>query len=405
MENDFGFNLTCANCGNDSMDVFYEVQSVPAYSVRLLASRADAFNCPRGDLCLAHCSCCGFISNVAFESHVNPYSDGYEATQSYSPTFDAFARRLAVDLVERHKLRGKTILEIGCGMGEFLALLCELGENRGIGFDPAYVEGRISTPALDRIEFRKEFFSDRHAGIQADVVVCKMTLEHIPRVRDFVSMIRRALGPQSRTLVFFQVPDMTRILEERAFWDLYYEHCSYFSPASLGHLFSSCSFEVLDMRTDYAGQYLLIEAKPAPSCSNHRDPELIEALARKVTDFVNDIGTWIIAWKRLIEDQARAGRRTALWGGGSKAVAFLTTLDLTDQIACVVDINPHKHGTYVAGTGQPIVGPDRLREYQPDTVIVMNPVYRAEIGGWLNSRGFTSEIRSVEDAPWRGAQS
>jgi len=406
MGNAEDLDLTCTNCGNQQMDVFYEVRSVPAYSVRLLTDRDEALNCARGDLCLAHCTHCAFISNVTFKNTVNPYSTGYEATQSYSPTFDAFARRLAADLVDRHNLRGKTILEIGCGMGEFLALLCELGENRGIGFDPAYLEGRISSPALDRIEFHKDFFSEKHAGIKTDAVVCKMTLEHIPRVREFVSMIRRALGPDSQPLVFFQVPDVTRILDERAFWDLYYEHCSYFSPASLGHLFSSCSFDVLQMRTDYAGQYLLIEA--APNCvrtgASHDDSEQVEAVRRKVSDFVMDIGARMVAWKTFLQDEVRAGRRTVLWGGGSKGVAFLTTLNLTDQVGCVVDINPHKHGTYMAGTGQPIVAPDYLKQYRPDTVIIMNPVYRAEIGKWLKAVGLTSELKSVDETPLRGAE-
>jgi hypothetical protein len=92
-----------------------------------------------------------------------------------------------------------------------------------------------------------------------------------------------------------------------------------------------------------------------------------------------------------------------LWGGGSKAVAFLTTLGVTDQIGCVVDINPHKHGTYMAGTGQEIVAPDQLKKYRPDTVIIMNPVYRAEISSWLAGFGLASDLRSADEAPLRGA--
>ncbi len=399
-----GDSRTCPNCTNQSMEVFYEVRSVPAYSVRLIPTREEALNCARGDLRLAHCSRCGFISNTAFEDTVNPYSTGYEATQSYSPTFDAFARRLGADLVERHNLRRKTILEIGCGMGEFLACLCELGENRGIGFDPAYLEGRISSPALDRIEFRKEFFSPRHADVNADAIVCKMTLEHIPRVRDFVGMIRQTLG-HSRPLVFFQVPDVIRILEDRAFWDLYYEHCSYFSPVSLGRLFSSCSFDVLDMRTDYAGQYLLIEARPGSCGSNPNGDveEQVEALGRRVSQFAKQIGSDIVGWKWFLQAETDAGHRTALWGGGSKGVAFLTTLGVTDQVGCVVDINPHKHGTYMAGTGQEIVPPEFLKDYQPHTVIIMNPVYRSEISAWLTDMGVRSELRDVDQVPSRGA--
>ncbi|NJM57780.1 MAG: hypothetical protein HC857_10560 [Synechococcales cyanobacterium RU_4_20] len=34
-------------------------------------------------------------------------------------------------------------------------------------------------------------------------------------------------------MVYFEVPDAERIFAERAFWDVYYEHCSYFSPPSL----------------------------------------------------------------------------------------------------------------------------------------------------------------------------
>ena len=42
-----------------------------------------------------------------------------------------------LDLIRRYDLRGKEVIEIGCGKGEFLSLLCEVGDNRGVGFDPA----------------------------------------------------------------------------------------------------------------------------------------------------------------------------------------------------------------------------------------------------------------------------
>ena len=55
------------------------------------------------------------------------YSGRYESTQGYSPTFNAFHERLAQDMIDRFDLHGKEIIEIGCGNGEFLVLLCELG--------------------------------------------------------------------------------------------------------------------------------------------------------------------------------------------------------------------------------------------------------------------------------------
>jgi hypothetical protein len=50
----------------------------------------------------------------------------------------------------------------------------------------------------------------------------------------------------------------------------------------------------------------------------------------------------------------------------------------------------------MAGTGQQIVAPDFLTDYRPDLVLVMNPVYRAEIQRDLESRGLSPELLPVE---------
>jgi hypothetical protein len=62
-------------------------------------------------------------------------------------------------LIERYDLYGKDIIEIGCGQGEFLTLLCELGGNRGVGFDPAYISEHHESEAQDRVTSIKDFGS------------------------------------------------------------------------------------------------------------------------------------------------------------------------------------------------------------------------------------------------------
>jgi hypothetical protein len=86
-----------------------------------------------------------------------------------------------------------------------------------------------------------------------------------------------------------------------------------------------------------------------------------------------------------------------LWGAGSKGVAFLTTLDIRHEIEYAVDINPHKHGTFMAGTGQQIVAPEFLKGYRPDIVIVMNPIYCNEIQRELDRMGIGVEVRPVSE--------
>ena len=76
-------------------------------------------------------------------------------------------------------------------------------------------------------------------------------------------------------------------------------------------------------------------------------------------------------------------------------MAFLTTLGIEEEIQYAVDINPHRHGTFLAGTGQAIVAPQFLQEYQPDTVIIMNPIYHAEIKRDLDSLGLNPTLMLV----------
>jgi hypothetical protein len=46
----------------------------------------------------------------------------------------------------------------------------------------------------------------------------------------------------------------------------------------------------------------------------------------------------------------------------------------------------------MSGTGQKIVGPESLKHYRPDTVIIMNPIYRDEIAKDLAALGLAPEI-------------
>jgi len=390
---------SCPSCGTDSLDIFYELEGVPIHSVLLLPTRREALNYPTGDIMLGFCQQCGMITNVAFDPTLHTYSEAYEATQSFSPTFSTFHRRLASQLIKRYDLHHKQILEIGCGQGEFLSLLCELGENRGIGFDPVVDEQR--TPTSSELTFIKAFYSEQYAHYKSDFICCKMTLEHIQQTGDFVRMVRRAIDHCSNTIVFFQVPDASRILRSCAFEDIYYEHCSYFTPTSLKTLFQQSGFKVLNTWPDYDGQYLMITAEMITAeISEHKTPTAlhqqgeIAQLAAYVDSFSDRMNEKIEKWQHVIDPYSQNGQRIVIWGSGSKAVSFLS-LNITDEIEYIVDINPYRQGTYMAGTGHEIVGPEFLLEYQPDLVIIMNRVYAEEIGEMLNQMELSPKLMAL----------
>lgn len=384
---------TCPSCQTSDTFIFYEVKNVPVNSCAMLSSKEEALRYPLGDVVLGFCKTCGFIFNLTFDPSKVDYRSLAPEEQGFSATFNAYAQRLATHLVQSYELNDKQILEIGCGRGDFLALLCELGHNSGVGIDPSSVSGGVQSNAIDRLTFIRDYYSERYASHHGNLICCRHTLEHIPKTSEFVKSVRRSIGNSLDTAVFFEVPDVTRILREIAFWDIYYEHCSYFNLGSLARLFRSCGFAVTNLVKDYFDQYLLIEGKPVNRKSRKMSSaeETVEQTAKDVAHFSLRCKDKLERWKKEIREVKAGHKRAIVWGSGSKCVAFMTTLHVKDEIEYIVDINPHRHGKFIPGAGKQIMAPEFLKQYKPDTVIVMNPAYCNEIKRTLDDMGLTPE--------------
>jgi hypothetical protein len=85
-----------------------------------------------------------------------------------------------------------------------------------------------------------------------------------------------------------------------------------------------------------------------------------------------------------------------LWGSGSKAAAFLHALPQPADIAAVVDINPARHGQFVAGSAHRIIAPEDLSALRPSCVVVMNANYRAEIERSLRALGLDATTVALD---------
>lgn len=388
---------SCPACGSGDLDVFHEESGMPTNSCLLLDTQAEAASFPTGDLRLGFCRRCGFITNLAFDPAMTEYSGRYEETQAYSPVFVDFARSLAKRWVSDHDLVGSEVVEIGCGKGEFLVMMAEAGIRHGTGIDPGVKVDRIPPGVADRLTWVADFYSEEHAELEADAVVCRHTLEHISDVGRFMELVRANVRDDA--VVLFELPDTQRVLDEVAFWDVYFEHCSYFSIGSLVRLFRATGFEVLDASLAYDDQYLLLEARPSTSPTDLHRPipgeDDLAALAAGVERFRTGYARTRAAWRRKLGDVAASGGTSVIWGAGSKGVSFLTSLGVGDEVAYAVDINPHKADKYIAGTGHRIVGPDHLRRHPPDEVIVMNPIYVEEITATLADMGLTPNVSAV----------
>jgi hypothetical protein len=265
-------------------------------------------------------------------------------------------------------------------------MLCELGNNRGVGFDPSLSSDHVSQGTEQQVTFIKDFFSEKYAQYRPDFICSRQVLEHIPDPMQFLGMLRRAIGDRFNTVVFCEVPNVFYILRDLSVWDIVYEHCSYFSHESLTNVFAMSNFHVCNLTEIFEGQFLGIEALSSEE-RNESGRLQVQApgnLMHYVSAFSGRYREKMEQWHVTLGRFADSGERVVLWGAGARGISFLNMLDIKSQIEFVVDINPNKEGKYMAGTGQQIVLPEFMKDYKPDAVILTNPLYREEIRQMLH---------------------
>ena len=221
------------------------------------------------------------------------------------------------------------------------------------GYDPTY-EGTNS-------RIIKEYFSSEYSGIEADVIILRHTMEHISNPFSFLHTIAQANNYRGK--IFIEVPTFNWIESKNAFWDIFYEHCNYFTLSTLQNLFTKSVGGHF-----FNGQYIYVIADLG-DVKDSLDIVPVKPYEVKFSDKIKQY------------DQLISGlNNVAIWGVGAKGSTFLNLLDKDcTKIKCVVDINPKKQHRYVGGTGHYIIKPEELAAEGIENIIVMNINYIDEI--------------------------
>lgn len=384
----------CPVCGAPAPEPFVVLEGLPVFCNVLWETADAAAGAARGDIRLACCTTCGMIWNRAFDPDLVEYQPVYENSLHFSEVFRRYAIELARRLLERYDVRDADVVEIGSGKGEFLRLLCELGGNRGVGFDPSYEGDELVEVGAGRVRFIRELYSERHAGVPADLVCCRHVLEHVPDPTRLLRAVRQALETRRDAVLYIEVPAADYVLRELSVWDVIYEHCSLFTVPALRRLVEESRFEILDLGFSYGGQYLWVEARPAARAPTTAPASgEVEAVCRLAAGFDGRLrATLERSRARLAELGARGP--LVLWGAGSKGVTFLNLVAPRrgDGSLVVVDVNPRKQGRHVAGRGDRIVAPEELWASEARSVLVMNPLYRSEVEQTVSELGLDAEV-------------
>jgi SAM-dependent methyltransferase len=382
---------------------------LPVNCSTLFHSEDEARRAKRGVVDLAFCQRCGMIFNAVFDAALLDYDGHYENSLSFSPAFRRYSAELIHRLIESYDLREKTVIEVGCGDGEFLGQLCESGHNNGVGFDPAFT-GNAPSPS---VKIFPVAYSSEHRSLRADAVCCRHVLEHIPDPCGFLQSISENIRESPRSIFYCETPNAAAVLTGSSLWDVIYPHCSYFTPVSLKRALEQTGFEVLRIAPSFDNQFLGIDAIHNQSrlCPPADSIELqeLKMLSEAVNLFADRFRKAMAMWAGMIEKTVLKGGRIALWGAGAKAVTFLNMVPGAARIGAVVDLNPRKQGSYIPCTAQIIASPAILADYRPDAVILLNSAYESEVREelaqiapgvalWLSQDGFPAPVEQLVEA-------
>jgi hypothetical protein len=314
-----------------------------------------------------------FLQNDAFDSNLIDYSENYENSQAYSTKFREHMLSV-LSMLKKYFPKNSTIVEVGCGKGDFVAMIETDGYFDVKGYDASYDGDNKS------IENRYLNSSDR---IKADLVVLRHVLEHVPNPYDFLSMLKTVF---SNSKIYIEVPNYDWIVANKTFFDITYEHVNYFSQRALKFLFeNSTTQHGLLFEEQY--QYVISDL----SSLNFDFKSHCETDEWKFISF-DELFPNIEESIQRFENYAQ-NRSVYLWGAATKGCLFLAHCAnknrLVDKVRFAVDQNPQKIGKYLPGSLVEIRSKNDffVTVKAGDLLLISNPAYKHEIIAQIRAQG------------------
>ena len=376
----------CPGCGSALLGAELFLARQPVILNYRFESETAAKSVTRRDIHLRECNDCGLIFNAILDYAAIPYDEHYDNRQNFSASFTALLEQTADTLAQRYLPRGGTVLEVGCGKGEFLKLFCARAQVNGIGFDTSCEASGTSSDG--RVTFFQRYVTPADVQKKIDVVVCRHVVEHVPQIGEFFHLLHGIAVAGGNATVYVETPAFEWIVEHQAFWDVFYEHCNYFPTRTLRQLAERAGFTVLDHRLIFDGQYQALELRPgaakaaAPPLLDQRGP-VLRAFADSLASSLSEVT------QRLASHGSARG--WAIWGAGAKGVSLAMALTAAPP-AFVIDSNPAKQGMFLPGTGIPVIAPTDPQVSTVAVILVANPNYLVEMRASLDQVGCSAQL-------------
>lgn len=347
-----GVGMICRVCDQTLGPPLLRYENMP--SVAQYLPSTDSLGGDKG-VTLEVCQCpgCGLVQ---LTSEPVPYYREVVRAVAFSEEMGNFRRKQFGDFIQRYSLSGKTIIEIGCGCGEYLFLMQGV-EAYGLEYSRRSVAQCVKEGLRVEEGFMDYAYKLNHAPFDAFFML--NFLEHLPDPNSMLRGIHCNLVNGAIGLV--EVPNFDMILRHGLFSEFMRDHLLYFTKETLGTTLALSGFEVID-------------------CSEIWYDYIISAVVRKRA--ILDISRFHehrVYLKDQVRGYIRQFGRVAVWGAGHQALAMISLMNLAGKIKYVVDSATFKQGKCTSATHIPIVSPEVLNSDPVEAIIIMAAGYSDEV--------------------------
>jgi 2-polyprenyl-3-methyl-5-hydroxy-6-metoxy-1,4-benzoquinol methylase len=327
-----------------------------------------------------------------FETPDSIFSD-YAYFSSYSESWLKHAAAYTDQMVERFGFNLQhQVIEIASNDGYLLQYFVQKGIPV-LGIEPAANIAEVAKakgiPSITKffgVQTAKELVVQ---GIQADLLLGNNVLAHVPDLNDFIAGMKIILKPSG--IITMEFPHILKLIQGNQFDTIYHEHFSYFSFLTIEKIFAAHDltlFDVEELPTHGGSLRIYVRHQEAATPATG-DPDgicgaaRVNALKAKETTFgLDKLETYTQFGKQVQETKRKLlnfmltakseGKSIVGYGAPAKGNTLLNYCGIgRDFIDYTVDLNPYKQNMSLPGTHIPIFSPDKLRETQPDYVLIL----------------------------------
>jgi 2-polyprenyl-3-methyl-5-hydroxy-6-metoxy-1,4-benzoquinol methylase len=390
--------MKCRSCDHILTHVLVDLQSAPPSNSYL--SESD-LNRPETyfPLKVMVCDKCFLVQVDEYEKSENIFNENYAYFSSYSQSWLEHSKVYSEKMISRFGLNQKSfVIEVASNDGYLLQYF----KNKNIpclGIDPT-----SSTAAVARekgIETLENFFSESFAkGLsgrypKADLIAGNNVLAHVPNLHDFVEGFRHVLNENG--VVTLEFPHLMQLVQNNQFDTVYHEHFSYFSFSFVCAFFQKHGLRIFDVdELETHGGSLRIYA--CLEGANFKKEKSVEELLKieelkgmtkleYYNNFQERADQIKMTFLQFLLDAKKKGLKVAGYGAAAKGNTFINFAGVKhDLLSLVVDASPYKQGKYLPGSRVPIFSILKLREFNPDFIIIFPWNIKKEIIGQLRDQ-------------------